>query len=433
MEIIIHRGTHQIGGCVTEIKTEEARIVIDMGTPLPGSKTENELGVAEEEIIALPGVTVPVAMDGEADKNENGQMIKSRTCDAVFITHYHGDHIGRIDALLPDIPLYMGEATGNIYSIYCKRTDQAEKVNRLQAARTYTAGQPIQIKNITVTPLLTSHSALDAYMLLIEAEGKTVLHTGDFSLHGYEGKKWLDEVKKHLAETHIASIDYLICEGTMLPDQKRTSPTEMDVLVQINMLMKKYKKVFVLCSSTHIDRIAEFYYHRNYRRPMVSDLYQNIILQYVTKNYDKTKPFYRIKDAYAYFPDYVKDIENPKLQDWMDERGFVALIRPNYWSKWMLEHYYDEKDSAIVYSMWSGYLKEGPAKNEYLCDFLKPYKITAFIHAGGHALPEEIKEFVDAVNPSHIIPIHTEHPDAMRELLPEREIVLPEDGNVLQI
>ena len=86
MEIIIHRGTHQIGGCVTEIKTEEARIIIDMGTPLPGSKTENETGAAEEEVIALPGVTVPVAMDGEADKNENAQMIKSQPCDAVFIT-----------------------------------------------------------------------------------------------------------------------------------------------------------------------------------------------------------------------------------------------------------------------------------------------------------------------------------------------------------
>ena len=166
---------------------------------------------------------------------------------------------------------------------------------------------------------------------------------------------------------------------------------------------------------------------------MVSDLYQNTVLQYVTKNYGKTKPFYRINDAYAYFPDYVKDIENPKLQDWMDERGFVALIRPNYWSKWMLAHYYDETDSAIVYSMWIGYLKEGPAKNEYLCDFLKPYKITAFIHAGGHALPEEIKEFVDAVDPTHIIPIHTEHPDAMRELLPERDIVLLEDKDILKL
>ena len=415
MEIIIHRGTHQIGGCVTEIKTEEARIIIDMGTPLPGSKTEDEFDVTEGDAIALPGITV----------SSDSDNVKS--CDGVFITHYHGDHIGRIDMLLPDIPLYIGPAAKEIYSIYCKRNDLKEKVNRLQAAHTYTAGQPIQIKNITVTPLLTSHSALDAYMLLIEAEGKSVLHTGDFSLHGYEGKKWLDEVKKYLAETHIASIDYLVCEGTMLPDQKRTSLTEMDVLAQIDTLMKKYKKVFVLCSSTHIDRIAEFYHHRNYRNPLVSDLYQNIILQYVTETYGKTECFYRIPYAYPYSK------KNQKLLDLMEEYGFVALIRPNYWSKWMLEHYYDEKDSAIVYSMWSGYLKEGPAKNEYLCDFLKPYKITAFIHAGGHALPEEIKEFVNAVNPAHVIPIHTEHPDAMRELLPEREIVLLEDGNVLNI
>jgi hypothetical protein len=50
-----------------------------------------------------------------------------------------------------------------------------------------------------------------------------------------------------------------------------------------------------------------------------------------------------------------------------------------------------------------------------------------------NALPEEIREFADAVNPAHIIPIHTEYPDAMRELLPEREIVLLQDGNVLQI
>ena len=426
MEIIIHRGTHQIGGCVTEIKTEEARIIIDMGTPLPGSKTENETGAAEEEVIALPGVTVPVAMDGEADKNENAQMIKSRSCDAVFITHYHGDHIGRIDALLPEIPLYMGEAAGNIYSIYCNRTDQAEKVNRLHDAHFYKPGRSIQIKDITVTPLLTSHSALDAYMLLIEAGGKTILHTGDFSLHGYEGKKWLEGITKCLANKNITSIDYLICEGTMLPDQKRTSPTEMDVIGQIDTLMKKYKKVFVLCSSTHIDRIAAFYHHRNYHAPMVSDLYQNTVLQYVTNTYGKSDYFYRIPYAYTY------STNNKKLQDLMEKFGFVALIRPNYWSKWMLEHYYDETDSAIVYSMWSGYLKEGPAKNEYLCDFLKPYKITAFIHAGGHALPEEIKEFVDAVNPAHIIPIHTEHPDAMRELLPEREIVLLKDGEVLQ-
>ena len=417
MEIIIHRGTHQIGGCVTEIRTDEARIIIDMGTPLPGSKTENECDAAEENIIAIPGVTVPA--DSRSDS--------VKPCDGVFVTHYHGDHIGNIDALLRDVPLYMGPATKKIYGVYCQRTGQAEKVNRLETAQTYTPGQPLQIKNMTVTPLLTSHSALDAYMLLIEAEGKTVLHTGDYSLHGYEGKKWLDTVKQFLAEKKIASIDYLICEGTMLPNQARTSPTELDVIGQIDTLMKKYKKVFVLCSSTHIDRIAEFYHHRNYRNPLVSDLYQTIILQYVTETYGKTDCFYRIPYAYPYSQ------KNQKLLDLMEEYGFVALIRANSWSKRMLERYYDEQDSAIVYSMWSGYLKEGPAKNEYLCDFLKPYKITAFIHAGGHALPEEIREFADAVNPAHVIPIHTEHPDAMRELLPERDIVLLEDKDILKL
>ena len=31
MEIIIHRGTHQIGGCATEIRTSQSRIIIDFG------------------------------------------------------------------------------------------------------------------------------------------------------------------------------------------------------------------------------------------------------------------------------------------------------------------------------------------------------------------------------------------------------------------
>lgn len=35
MDITIHRGTRQIGGCVTEIATANARIIIDFGAELP--------------------------------------------------------------------------------------------------------------------------------------------------------------------------------------------------------------------------------------------------------------------------------------------------------------------------------------------------------------------------------------------------------------
>ena len=36
MEIKIHRGLEQIGGCITEISTATSRVFIDMGQNLPG-------------------------------------------------------------------------------------------------------------------------------------------------------------------------------------------------------------------------------------------------------------------------------------------------------------------------------------------------------------------------------------------------------------
>lgn len=85
MQIIIHRGTHQIGGIATEIKTESSRILIDMGNEL--SQEDNYV----PQQLSIPGIT-----DSEG------------ICDAVFITHYHGDHVGQIVNIQEDIPIYMG-------------------------------------------------------------------------------------------------------------------------------------------------------------------------------------------------------------------------------------------------------------------------------------------------------------------------------------
>lgn len=71
MKIIIHRGTNQIGGCITEITSDSGtKILIDIGANLPDSQ-----GIKKTEI-ELEGLT-----KGEP------------SFDAIFITHYHGDHI----------------------------------------------------------------------------------------------------------------------------------------------------------------------------------------------------------------------------------------------------------------------------------------------------------------------------------------------------
>jgi len=89
-KIIIHRGTNQIGGCVTEIRTDKNRIFIDFGEELPG--TDNDC-----HELKIEGLNY----DGEK-------------CDGVFFTHYHGDHVGLFQTIQKDVPLYMGECARHV-------------------------------------------------------------------------------------------------------------------------------------------------------------------------------------------------------------------------------------------------------------------------------------------------------------------------------
>lgn len=96
MTIIVHRGTHQIGGCATEIKTNTTRIIIDFGA---------ELDADNARPLDISGVTSGTPM-----------------CDAVLFSHYHGDHIGLMETISSSVPLYMGEDAKQILAINAEST-----------------------------------------------------------------------------------------------------------------------------------------------------------------------------------------------------------------------------------------------------------------------------------------------------------------------
>lgn len=83
MKITIHRGTDQIGGCVTEYEYQGWKLFVDYGEQLPGYPK-----------------TYPLEIEGLT----KGDLTKS----ALLITHYYGDHIGCIKDLPNEIPLYIG-------------------------------------------------------------------------------------------------------------------------------------------------------------------------------------------------------------------------------------------------------------------------------------------------------------------------------------
>ena len=68
MNITIHRGTDQIGGCVTEYEHDGWKLFVDYGEQLPGYPKSKPL---------------------EVEGLNKGDLTKS----ALLITHYHEDHI----------------------------------------------------------------------------------------------------------------------------------------------------------------------------------------------------------------------------------------------------------------------------------------------------------------------------------------------------
>jgi ribonuclease J len=108
---------------------------------------------------------------------------------------------------------------------------------------------PFTIGPFTVTPILTDHSAFDAYMLLVEGAGKRLLYTGDFRRHGRK-----HSLVDQLIADPPANIDVLLTEGTNLGSDKPVkseSELESDF---VELFERTRGRVFVAWSGQNIDR-----------------------------------------------------------------------------------------------------------------------------------------------------------------------------------
>src|ERR1022692_2104584 len=99
---------------------------------------------------------------------------------------------------------------------------------------------PFAVGPFTVTPILTDHSAFDAYMLLIEGAGKRVLYTGDLRRHG---RKPVCGNKRRAKPP--GDMDVLLSEGTNLGSDKPVK-TEKELESDFAELFNRTKgRVFV--------------------------------------------------------------------------------------------------------------------------------------------------------------------------------------------
>ena len=399
MEIRIIKGTNQIGGCITEITSKTTKILIDFGTDLEDDKESFEL---------------------------DGLTYGKSKYDAVFITHSHIDHIGLINKINKDIPIYVEEISLKIYSTtcdFCMEDNLSRKIN------TFKIYDVIKIKDIKVTPYRVDHSSYNSCMFMIECENKKILHTGDFRLHGRKKDETLNNLKK------IGKVDLLITEGTSLSRDILEYNTEEELEKEVTKNMKKYDQVFIMHSSANIDRTISFIKAalktgKNY----ILDLFTyslnkvinlNIIvdykrifvwipLRYSFKDEDFKNKYMNFDNSSCFGKRYAMNVKSSMLDDIkkLKEKGLIT-------------------NACLIYSMWPGYIE----KEEKLRNFISEIKAMGIefkmLHTSGHADINSMKKINEITKPDKTIIIHTENREKGKDIF--NNVVDISDNQILKI
>lgn len=379
MKINILRGQDQIGGSIIEISTATTRLILDAGVELD-----------EGEQIMIPEI--------------GGLFSGEKAYDAVFVSHYHADHMGLLNHVLKGIPIYMGEKAYRIASAaseYLRREISFVPNFILDE-------QPITIGDIQLTPISCDHSAFDAYMFLIEVDGKTLLYTGDFRANGRLGD---EELLKTLSQ-----VDGLIIEGTTLSREDDRENIEEEFLeeIAVNYLDKHNGPAFVWTSAMNIDRIITAYnIAERSGRVFLEDIYTASVATAAGSD---------IPQPNGKYPARVFTTGGDRQYELLQQFGaakigkkaiakqpFVMCVRPSmksYLSK--LNELCSFEDGVLFYAMWKGYLEQ-PSMQTFV-DFMESKGVRLhMLHTSGHADAQTIDRLVSAVCPKVIVPVHTEN------------------------
>ncbi len=405
MKVKVIKGTNKIGGCVTEISSECTRIIIDLGEDLEDTKDKNP--------------------------NIDGLTIGQPLYDAVFITHSHGDHIGLIKYILTEIPIYMEEETYTIFNL----TNLFTFKERIDKSRiTFIKfEEEICINDLKITMYIVDHSAYNSGMILVTNKEKSILHTGDFRTHGRKGKILKPTLDKIIKK--VGAIDLLITEGTTLSRKDSDSKKEALLEYDIAKVYDKYDQVFILQSSTNVDRITTMY-KANKNHKFILDLFTATI----TKNIKAKLPKVRTHNLGVYIPlkyqekkgNFDKYVIKP-LKKYIDNNfyddKFILYVKSSMISD--IENIMQNvknKNACLIYSMYEGYQEKEELKA--FLDKIKQLHIKfEFIHTSGHADHKGLKFMAKQTKSKKQLVIHTTEKENAKKVF-ENPIILEDNDEI---
>lgn len=417
MKLIIHRGTHEIGGSCIEIATDSSRIIIDAGLPLE------------------PPTGLPIDLKPRYPRVP-GLFGAGPSIDALLLSHAHGDHSGLIADSRPEIPVWLSQGTSKMLmagALFARQPEvPRERQNICHPGRTFRIG------DIRVTPFNVDHSTFDALAFLVEAGGKRLLYSGDLRLHGRKPGMACELVRRISAQP----LDALVMEGTHLGSGRPACGlSERDMEIEAARRTTTTPGIaLAMFSPLNLDRLVTYFRVAiRARRTLVLDPYAAFVLHLVRGQTKVPDPFshenIRILVPRGFWNSRAGRCLATKHRANMERRHvdpaelvsaphrWLMLFRPR-----MLDAVFNgalPNESLCLYSYWTGYLAK-PELTALRERIEKAGSRFITLHASGHIYAADLQRLIREFSPRMLVPIHTASPTSFKDLWPK--VRLTEDG-----
>ena len=409
MQLTVHRGTHEIGGNCIEISTKKSRIILDVGMPLfksdgvphdsAGLKRKSKQELLESGI--LPQVP--------------GLFIDGPRPDAILLSHAHEDHTGLIRHSDAEILIYTSKGTSKMMKAGEKFALQPSLPRKRH--REIKSDKPAQIGDFMVTAYSLDHSIYGSQAFLIEADGATVLYSGDLRMHGRK-----PGMHRSLIEAVSGrNIDVLLMEGTHIGHPDHKGPNEYELEAEIAGLIKTAPGlVLPSFSPQHVDRLVGFLRAtKKAGKVFVADAYTAFVMHLIASETSVPRPE-STEWVKVFFPKFFEEsFRRKRLEEFhflmsparigMEEirsnpSRYVMPFRPS-----MMESDFAgslPERSRCLYSRWTGYLEQP----EWQMTKAKLEEVSGDlieVHTSGHIYADDIVTLTNQINAKTVIPIHT--------------------------
>lgn len=381
-------GLHTIGGNIVEISTETSRIITDFGVAadLTGETIDESITNGK-----LPNL--PEFFHNTADPFQH---------EAIVISHLHIDHMGALQYLNKNIPIYLSPESLALYQTLIQAGDERPVAN----LHALTPETPLPIGDLTVTSYRSDHDEPGATAIAISDGDHLYVHSGDVRLNGPHR----DRVDHWAQTVHDQHVKMLFLEGTTFSfdsdtpvedSQHPATPYTEDTLqVAFGQALDDADQLVVLNPYfRNWERLVSFQAtaHQHHRQIAWTELSQQVL-----------------KHVANIEPDHVDETD--------------LKVHPD---KYVLENNFEHLNDLANLSV-SVYLhSNGVPLGDYdphfqaLLDFLKQHNIPIqYLSCTGHATKDDLITLCKMIAPEIVVPWHSFKPELEAEALDKQTLAM---------